>query len=71
MMRSELRIGSRRVGEAHRVFLMAEVGVTCNYDMRMARELIDATHEAGADAAKFIFWFPDEIRADRTIVYEY
>jgi N,N'-diacetyllegionaminate synthase len=71
MMRSELRIGSRRVGEGHPVFLMAEVGVTCNYDMRMARELIDATREAGADAAKFIFWFPDEIMADRTLVYEY
>lgn len=71
LMSQELVIGDRRIGEAHPLFVMAEVGVTCNYDLRIARELIDATREAGADAAKFIFWFPEEIMADRTVTYTY
>jgi N,N'-diacetyllegionaminate synthase len=70
-MSQELVIGGRRIGEGHAPFVMAEVGVTCNYDLRIARELIDATREAGADAAKFIFWFPEEIMADRTVTYTY
>jgi N-acetylneuraminate synthase/N,N'-diacetyllegionaminate synthase len=70
-MSQELVIGGRRIGEGHPPFVMAEVGVTCNYDLRIARELIDATRDAGADAAKFIFWFPEEIMADRTVTYTY
>jgi N,N'-diacetyllegionaminate synthase len=70
-MSQELVIGGRRIAEGQRPFVMAEVGVTCNYDLRIARALIDATHEAGADAAKFIFWFPEEIMADRTVTYTY
>jgi N,N'-diacetyllegionaminate synthase len=70
-MSPELRIGGRRIGDGHPPFVMAEVGVTCNYDLRIARELIDVTREAGADAAKFIFWFPEEIMADRTVTYTY
>ncbi len=45
--------------------------MTCNYDMKIARELIDVVRESGADAIKFIFWFPDEIMSDKTITYTY
>jgi N,N'-diacetyllegionaminate synthase len=70
-MVTEFAIAGRAVGEGRSPFVMAEVGVTCNYDMRIARELIDVTREAGADAIKFILWFPDEIMADRTVSYTY
>jgi sialic acid synthase SpsE len=70
-MTSPIRIGKREIGPGAPLFLMAEVGVTCNYDMTLSRELIDAARTAGADAVKFIFWFPDEIMSDRSVVYEY
>ena len=70
-MRGTIRIGTRTLGAGRPLFLMAECGVTCNYDMAITRDLIDAVREAGADAIKFIFWFPDELMSDRTIPYEY
>ena len=45
--------------------------MTCNYDLAMAKALIDVVRDSGADAVKFIFWFPDEIMSDRTVLYEY
>lgn len=59
------------LGDGQPLFVIAEIGVTCNYDVGMAKALIDATATAGADAVKFIFWFPDEIMADRTVDYSY
>jgi sialic acid synthase SpsE len=70
-MRQELQIRSRKIGPDHPLFITSEVGVTCNYDLGLAKELIDVTADAGADAAKFIFWFPDEIMSDRGITYDY
>lgn len=70
-MRAEIRIGSKALGEGHPVFIMAEAGVTCNYDVTITKELIDVVREAGADAIKLIFWFPDEIMSDRSVTYTY
>ena len=70
-MRDTIRIGTRTLGAERPLFLMAECGVTCNYDMAITRDLIDAVREAGADAIKFIFWFPDELMSDRTVSWEY
>jgi sialic acid synthase SpsE len=39
--------------------------------MNITKQLIDVVHESGADAIKFIFWFPDEIMSDKSITYEY
>ena len=70
-MRNEIKIRNRIIGEGHPLFIVAECGVTCNYDMKIAKELIDVVQESGADAIKFIFWFPEEIMSDKTIAYEY
>ena len=70
-MRAEVRIGNKIIGEQQPLFVMAEAGVTCNYDVGITRELIDVVRQAGADAIKLIFWFPDEIMSDRTIEYRY
>ena len=66
-----IQIGNRTVGDSQELFIMAECGVTCNYDMRITKQLIDVVSDVGADAIKFIFWFPDEIMSDRTIEYRY
>ena len=70
-MRSEIKIRNRTIGEGHALFIVAECGCTCNYDMKITKELIDVVHESGADAIKFIFWFPEEIMSDKTVTYEY
>lgn len=70
-MKDTINIRGRALGPEHPLFVTAEVGVTCNYDLGLSKELIDVVRESGADAAKFIFWFPDEIMSDRTISYSY
>ena len=46
------------------LYIIAEVGNQHNGDYETARKLIDVCIDAGADAAKFIFWYPDEIMVD-------
>ncbi|MBU0766667.1 N-acetylneuraminate synthase family protein [Patescibacteria group bacterium] len=67
MMRSEIQIGDHKIGENHPIFICAECGITCNYDLETAKQLIDVVHDAGADAIKFIFWFPEEIFCDKKL----
>lgn len=70
-MKDEIQIRDKKIGKDHPILITAEVGVTCNYDLEMSKELIDVVNESGADAAKFIFWFPEEIMSDKTISYTY
>ena len=70
-MREEIKIRNRKISSKNPVFIIAECGVTCNYDMNITKQLIDVVHDSGADAIKFIIWFPDEIMSDKTITYEY
>jgi N-acetylneuraminate synthase/N,N'-diacetyllegionaminate synthase len=46
-------VGDRAIGDGARVFIVAEAGVNHNGDPALARRLIDAAVEAGADAVKF------------------
>jgi sialic acid synthase SpsE len=70
-MRQTIQIGRRTIGDGHPLFVMAECGVTCTYDMKITKELIDVVRDSGADAIKLIFWFPDEIMSDRSVAYTY
>jgi N-acetylneuraminate synthase/N,N'-diacetyllegionaminate synthase len=46
-------IDGRKIGSGYPCFIIAEAGVNHNGDMKLARDLIDAAAEAGADAVKF------------------
>jgi N-acetylneuraminate synthase len=46
-------IDGRKIGSGYPCFIIAEAGVNHNGDMKLARDLIDAAVEAGADAVKF------------------
>lgn len=70
-MKQELHIGNRVLKQEGPLFIVAECGVTCNYDLAMTKKLIDVVAESGADGIKLIFWFPDEIMSDRSISYSY
>jgi N-acetylneuraminate synthase len=46
-------IAGRTVGPSHPCFVVAEIGINHNGDVDIARRLIDAAADAGADAVKF------------------
>jgi len=52
-MKRKVRIGDRLVGEGGLCFVVAEIGINHNGDIEIAKRLIDAATEAGADAVKF------------------
>ncbi len=52
-MQNVITIGRHKVGPGQRVFVIAEIGLNHNGDIRTAKKLIDAAARAGADAAKF------------------
>ena len=65
-----IAIGDRLVGHGHPVFIAAEIGINHNGDMTLAREMIDAAAEAGADAAKFQNYRTEDF-LDRSLTYTY
>ena len=56
-----IRIGDREVGDGRPVFVIAEAGVNHNGDPLLARELVDAAAQAGADAVKFQTFSADRL----------
>ena len=46
-------IGGRTIGAGARCFVIAEAGVNHNGDLGLAKQLVDAAADAGADAVKF------------------
>jgi len=56
-----VQIGDRLVGPEQPCFIIAEAGVNHNGDMNLARRLIDAAAEAGADAVKFQSFVTEEL----------
>ncbi len=48
-----VEIGGRPVGEGQPVYVIAEIGLNHNGDVRIAKQLIDAAALAGCDAVKF------------------
>src|SRR5215510_3957194 len=58
-MPREIKIGNRMVGDGHRVYIIAEIGINHNGDLGIAKKMIDAAVHAGADAVKFQKRTPD------------
>ncbi|NQT46517.1 MAG: N-acetylneuraminate synthase [Candidatus Omnitrophica bacterium] len=57
----EIRIGERLIGNSEEVFIIAEAGVNHNGDLELAKRLIAAAKDAGADAIKFQSFITEEI----------
>lgn len=54
-------VGGRRIGQGEPCFIVAEAGVNHNGDLTLARQLVVAAAEAGADAVKFQAFHADEV----------
>lgn len=52
-MENTVKIGSRRVGQGQRCFIVGEIGINHNGDLGLAKKLIDVAANAGCDAVKF------------------
>lgn len=68
---SEIDLGSRKIGAGHPVFVIAEAGVNHNGELTLAKELVDAARESGADAVKFQTWITSELVVPDAPMAEY
>ena len=69
-MNKTITVGNKIIGDKN-VFIIAEIGVTCNYDMDITKQLVSAAAKAGADSVKFVLHFPDDLMSDRSVEYTY
>ncbi len=53
LMAREIKLGDRWVGDGHPTYVLAEIGINHNGDVQVAKDLIKAACDAGADAVKF------------------
>lgn len=67
----KIQVGKRLIGNGHPCFLVAEIGINHNGDMDLARRMIDAATEAGADGVKFQNYRTRDFLSDRTLSYTY
>lgn len=71
MTAAPLHVAGRLLGPGHPVFIAAEIGINHNGDMDLARRMIDAAADAGADAVKFQNYRTEDFVTDRSLVHEY
>jgi N-acetylneuraminate synthase/N,N'-diacetyllegionaminate synthase len=59
----------REIGKS--VFIVAEIGINHNGDMLLARDMIMAAAEAGADSVKFQNYKTEDFVTDQSLIFEY
>src|SRR6476646_5124878 len=52
-MTARVSLGSRAVGDGQPCYLIAEIGINHNGDLKIAKRLVDTAAVAGCDAVKF------------------
>jgi sialic acid synthase SpsE len=65
-----IKIGNKFVGDEYPTFITFEAGPTHN-GLNSAKRLVKYASEAGGDAIKFQIFDPDELVADKTLLYTY
>ncbi len=70
-MTTRIKIGDRWIGEGEPCWIVAEIGINHNGNLYVARQLIDATAQAGCDVVKFqkrtieVVYSPEELALPR------
>jgi len=63
-MKGEIKIGNKKIGKRHPVFIVAEISANHLQKFDYAIELIKVARKAGADAVKFQTYTPDTLTID-------
>jgi len=71
MGKKSIRIGRRLIGEGKPCFVVAEIGVNHNGDLKLAKRMIMAAKRCGADAVKFQNYETEDFLSDRRLKYTY
>jgi N,N'-diacetyllegionaminate synthase len=66
-----IRIGDRLIAGGQPCFLVAEIGINHNGDIELAKKIIDAAVDAGADAVKFQNYRTEDFISDKSLTYKY
>ncbi|MGF1534593.1 MAG: N-acetylneuraminate synthase family protein [Bernardetiaceae bacterium] len=66
-----IKIKDRYIGIGFPVFVAAEIGINHNGDVVLAKEMIHAAKDAGADAVKFQNYYTEDFILDKSLTYEY
>lgn len=66
-----ININGRLIDKNHEPFIIAEAGINHNGDMDLAKKMILAAKEAGADAVKFQTFYAEDFIQDRSTLYTY
>lgn len=61
----------RKIGQDQPVFIIAEIGINHNGDIKLAKEMVRAAKECGVDAVKFQTFKANEFIADPKETYTY
>ncbi|SES34732.1 N-acetylneuraminate synthase [Vreelandella subterranea] len=69
-MTNIVKIGDKYVGDGEKTFITFEAGPTHN-GLESAKLLVKHAAEAGGDAVKFQIFDPDELVADKELMYSY
>ena len=67
----KVKIGDKLIGEEEPCFIIAEAGVNHNGSVELAKELIDAAKDAGADAVKFQTFKAENVVIEKAEKAEY
>ncbi len=71
MIPETFKIGNKTIGKDGESFLIAEAGINHNGDITLAKKMILAAKNAGADAVKFQTFRTEEFIQDRSELYTY
>lgn len=66
-----LTIAGRAIGDGHPAFIIAEAGANHNGDLELAKKMVVAARDIGADCIKFQTFTAEEFCADRTKTFTY
>ncbi|MEO0378197.1 MAG: N-acetylneuraminate synthase family protein [Cyanobacteria bacterium P01_A01_bin.17] len=67
----DISIKGRPIGAGHSCYLVAEIGINHNGDIKLAKHTIDAAVHAGADAVKFQNYYTEDFITDKSLKYQY
>lgn len=71
MKMTDVKIADKLVGNGEPCFIIAEAGINHNGNITLAKKLIDAAKDAGADAIKFQTHIPEKEMLKETVTADY